>query len=319
MRIRFGYVAMSMVLEDCSPSKTVKPTNLSKIESETARQNKLTSLAKTNINNTRRLLFHNQAHGIKVFRVTSKLIPLATHPITGNWDWQAAVAPELALLGRYVRENGLRFSAHPDHFTLLNSPREEILAASIRDLEYHHQIFEHMGLGPSAKLVIHIGGSYADKSESSRRFLRNFENLPRHLKNRIILENDDKIYTVKDVLGLCEYAGIPMVLDIHHHFCNNNEDNIENYLPAIFDTWHNQDMAPKIHLSSPKDEKSIRYHADYIDAEFFIDFLGKAKSTGKDFDVMIEAKKKDLALFKLMDDLKNIPGIGFAGEATIEI
>lgn len=319
MKIRFGYVAMSTVLEDCSPSRTITVANLSKIESEQARLNKLTSLAQTNIINTQRLFFHNKAHRIKVFRLTSKLIPLATHPITQNWNWHKAVEKELEHLGSYARENGFRISAHPDHYTLLNSPREEILKNSIQDLEYHHKMFQRMGLDSSAKLVIHVGGSYADKKSSILRFISNFNDLPVYLKQRLILENDDKIYTGRDVLAICEQLAIPMVLDIHHHFCNNAHDDIKDYLPAVFDTWESQVIPPKIHLSSPKDDKSFRYHADFIDAEFFLQFLEKAKNIDKDFDVMIEAKNKDQALFKLMNDLKSIPQITFLDEATIEL
>ncbi|PKM76493.1 MAG: UV DNA damage repair endonuclease UvsE [Firmicutes bacterium HGW-Firmicutes-15] len=318
MKIRFGYVAMSMILEDCSPSKTITVANLSKIDEEAARVNKLTSLANINLTNTQRLLYHNQVHDIKVFRITSKLVPLGTHPITQNWDWLNTVGDKLELLGLYVKNNGFRISAHPDHYTLLNSPKEEVFEKSIEDLEYHCKIFNRMGLDSSAKLVIHVGGCYGDKISSIQRFINNYNDLPQHLKNRIILENDDKIYTARDVLNICQHLGIPMVLDIHHHWCNNNNDDIKGYLPAIFDTWTHQTLVPKIHVSSPKDDKKFRSHADNIDPVLFLDFLRMTKNLNKDFDVMIEAKNKDLALFKLMNDLRNIPELHFTNEASIE-
>ena len=122
MRISFGYVAMSVVLKDCSPSRTITLQNLFKIDSEKARFARLSSIARENLKNTQRLFFHNQAHDIKVFRITSKLIPLATHPVTENWDWFVEVKDELQTMGEYARNNGFRLSAHPDHFTILNSP-----------------------------------------------------------------------------------------------------------------------------------------------------------------------------------------------------
>ena len=159
MKIRFGYVAMSMTLKDCSPSKTITATNLSKMDSEEARCHKLDLLAKTNLENTRRLLVYNRSHNIKVFRITSRLIPLATHPIVQNWDWLLAALKELQSLGAYVREGNCRISAHPDHYTVLNSPNEQVVKTAIKDLEYHHKIFTGMGLGSDAKLVYACGRS----------------------------------------------------------------------------------------------------------------------------------------------------------------
>lgn len=318
MKINFGYVAMSKILEDCSPSKTVTVKNLSKIEDEDSRIYKLSSLAKTNLKNTQRLFWHNKAHDIKVFRMSSKLIPLATHEISNKWNWVETLERELKALGDYALKHQFRISAHPDHFTLLNSPREEVTKASIMDLDYHHKIFEAMGLGMDAKLIIHVGGIYDSKEDSIRRFHNNYSNLPSYLKNRIVLENDDKSYTVRDVLAICQDLGIPMVLDIHHHWCNNEDDDIKGSLPSIFETWKNEAISPKIHVSSPKDEKKFRYHADDISAKSFLNFLKKAKVLDRDFDVMIEAKNKDLALLKLMEDLKVFEGVKQLDQASIE-
>lgn len=310
---------MSMILKDCSPSKTITATNLGKIASEEARTKKLGLLARTNLENTRRLLVHNKSHDINVFRLSSRLIPLATHPLTRNWDWERVVGQELKCLGEYARKHNFRISAHPDHYTLLNSPREAVLETAVKDLEYHHRLFMGMGMGPEAKLVIHVGGSYQDKTKSIRKFIENYNQLPSHLRNRIVLENDDKTYTVRDVLSICDNVGIPMVLDVHHHNCNNNNDDISTYIPAIFNTWENQALPPKIHFSSPRSLNHARSHADNIDSADFIQFLNTVQRFDQDFDVMIEAKNKDAALFKLLHSLKTVSGIIFRDEASIEI
>ncbi|MDD3023307.1 MAG: UV DNA damage repair endonuclease UvsE [Syntrophomonadaceae bacterium] len=318
MIINFGYVAMSALLQNCSPSKTITVKNLSKVEAADARLFRLNDLAKNNLQNTRRLFLHNTAYDIKVFRLTSKLIPLATHPISCNWNWPKELAADLKSIGDYAKTHNFRISAHPDHFTLLNSPKETVIEAALLDLEYHNQIFLSMGLDSSAKLVLHVGGCYKSKDESIDRFINNFKKLPSPIKNRIILENDDKVYTVKDVLKICQSQKIPMVLDIHHHYCNNIDDDIADYLSAVFETWVNESSPPKIHLSSPKDPKSIRSHADNINLTFFVEFLKKAKRLNSDFDVMIEAKNKDAALLKLLKELKEVPGVSFINQTTIE-
>lgn len=309
---------MSKVVKNCSPSQTVTVKKLTTIDDEEVRLYKLNSIAKSNIKNTQRLFYHNNAHDIKMYRLTSKLIPLATHPISQNWDWYNETKEDLKAIGDYAKEKGFRISAHPDHFTLLNSPKEEILKTSLKDLEYHYKIFEGMELDNSAKLVLHVGGRYKSKDESIERFIKNFNTLPKHLKKILILENDDKTYTAREVLDICGKIGIPMVLDIHHHWCNNNGEDISDFLKNIFNTWNYEDIPPKIHLSSPKDQKNFRSHADNIDVNYFVEFLEKAKKVDRDFDVMIEAKNKDLALFNLMKDLEKIPKIKLLSKASIE-
>lgn len=318
LKVRFGYVAMSTVLQDCSPSKTVTVANLSKIQSETARIAKLGAIAQENLRNTQRLLFHNRGHDIAVYRLTSKLIPLATHPISSGWDWAADLREPLQSLGAFIKQENFRISAHPDHFTLLNSPREDVIEASIRDLAYHQRIFDGMGLDASAKLVLHVGGSYNDKADSLKRFKETYLALPHSLQERLVLENDDKIYTAREVLDLCQELKIPMVLDIHHHWCNNQNEDIYSCLDDIFDTWSSETIPPKIHLSSPRTSKDFRAHADYVDPEFFLEFWEEACQVNSDFDVMIEAKMKDRALFKLMQDLHDHKNIVFLNEASIE-
>jgi len=319
LRIRFGYVAMSTLLKDCSPSHTVTLGNLTKIESINDQRKRLATLARMNIASTTRLFHHNRAYDIKVFRLTSKLIPLATHPLLQDWDWPRELGADFRNLGSLAVRDGLRISAHPDHFTLLNSPREEVVQAAVKDLIYHDGIFSCMGLESAAKLVIHVGGSYKDKDNSLVRFIENFRKLPTPIKARIMLENDDKSYSAAEVLALCQQLKVPMVLDIHHHWCLNRVEDIADLLPAIFATWDEEIVPPKVHISSPRDDKNIRAHADYIDPVFLLDFLNIARGLDRDFDVMCEAKAKDAALFRLLDDLKNEKGLAFADQATIEI
>jgi UV DNA damage endonuclease len=320
MLIRFGYVAMTLTLENCSPSKTITYKRFSEISDKEIQLHRLRKLTEENLENIRRILIHNQINDIKVFRLTSKIVPLATHPEVSFYNYVEDFKEKLAALGEYIKENNYRISAHPDHYTLLPSPREEVIEASVRDLDYHVKIFEAMGLDESqAKLVIHVGGGYKDKEKAKKTFEDNFNTLEGRIKNRITLENDDKTYTAVEVLELCNKLSIPMILDLHHHWCCNNGEEIEDLLEDIFNTWNNQSLPPKIHISSPKSDKDFRSHADDIEIGPLINFLEKAKKLDRDFDVMIEAKNKDVALFKLMEELKNIDFIKMIDKASIEI
>lgn len=316
MRVRLGYVAMSLLLENCSPSKTITVKNLEKIAGYEERINKLRRITAENLRNCLRLLYHNAAHHIYVFRITSRLVPLATHPQTQGWDYCADFRAEFEKLGTVVREKHMRLSSHPDHFTLINSPRPEVLDASLRDLEYHQKIFDAMGL-KEAEMVMHVGGFYGSRTTSIQRFKDNFSNLPTAVKQRIVLENDDKSFTASDVLEICTDLGIPMVLDVHHHRCLNRGEEVRTIIDKVFDTWRQQ--IPKIHFSSPKSKEKCRAHADNVDPHDFYEFLLQAKEVDKDFDVMIEAKNKDVALFNLMKNLRNFKGINIVDEAEIII
>lgn len=319
MLIRFGYVAMSTILKDCSPSHTVTLNNLMKIASPADQRKRLAALTRMNIASTTRLFHHNRAHDIKVFRLTSKLVPLATHPQLQDWDWPQELAVDFRALGEMAVRDKIRISAHPDHFTLLNSPRDEVVQAAINDLIYHDRILNCMGLDCGAKLVIHVGGSYQEKASATERFAENYRRLPEHLKARIILENDDKSFSAREVLNLCQQLKIPMVLDIHHHWCLNNGESLADLLSDIFATWDSEALPPKVHVSSPRDGKNVRAHAEYIDPALFADFLNAARGLDRDFDVMCEAKAKDAALFQLLKDLKSVENIKFADQAAIEL
>lgn len=309
MKIRLGYVAMTLNLVDASPSGTITVTSFNKLGSEESKLYKLRKVTEQNLKNTYRILLYNKAYNISVYRFTSKLIPLATHPLIEDWDYTADFREQLREIGDYVKENDFRVSAHPDHFTLINSSSSKVLEDSIKDLDYHVRLYEAMGLEDYRyKLVMHVGGLYKDKYNSIERFKENFTKLPERIRNRIMLENDDKSYSAKDVLEICKELKIPMVVDVHHHNCVNHGEKLEDLLPDIFNTWNGEYFNPKIHFSSPKSEKDFRSHAGDIDIGEFLSFMEIARKVGRDFDIMLEAKNKDSALLKLSEQLHDQPG-----------
>jgi len=319
MIVRLGYVAMTLNLQDASPSKTVTVTSYDKIKSEEGKRYRLEKLTQINLQNTLRILRYNVANDIYVYRFTSKLVPLATYPSIEGWNYDEIFKKEFKEIGDFVKANDIRVSAHPDHFTLINSPDEKVFQDSLRDLEYHYRIYKAMGLEDKKyKLVLHVGGVYGNKDTSIERFINNFPKLPQYIRHRIILENDDKSYNALDVLKICQTLNIPMVFDVHHYQCNNQGEKMIDILPDIFNTWNNEYFKPKIHFSSPKNEKDYRSHADIIELDEFLNFLDIAKNLGRDFDVMLEAKNKDNALFDLMEKLKNSGKVKIINNSTFE-
>lgn len=320
--LRFGYVAMSMELADCSPSRTVTYKTYSGLRERDplAAMGKIIKTARENLFNTLRLLRHNRANGVKIYRFSSKIIPLATHPELEGWDYVEDVRDLLVQIGELVRENGMRVSFHPDHFTLINSPREEVFSASMKDYAHHCRLLDAMGLGSDARLVTHVGGGYGDKGKSLELFERNWGKVPPLVKARIVLENDDRIFTAEDTLGLTERIGLPVVFDIHHFLCNHYRDSsLEEIVPRFMATWDNSGLNPKVHISSPRSSNDLRSHHDFVNPEDLLFFLKAASPYRRDIDIMVEAKKKDLAMFSLVGDLSALPGIKPVNRAALEI
>ena len=316
MLVRFGYVAMSTVIPNASPSKTMTATSFAKISDRDAAIRKLERIAAENLHNTLRLLRHNRANDIHIYRFSSKLIPLFGHELLKGWDPFPVLADDFANIGSYVREHHMRTGFHPDHFTVLSTPRKEVLESSYEVLDYHVRMLEAMGLDERAKCNIHIGGAYNDKAKTMTRFLQQFAAMSERIRSRIVLENDDKTFNALETLTACELLNVPMVLDIHHHAVNNNGESYSELWPRILATWKTQNLPPKIHASSPKSEKDPRGHADYLNAPDLIHFLNEIVEITPELDVMIEAKMKDGALFRLMEDLHKEDNIHFIGQCS---
>jgi UV DNA damage endonuclease len=316
MIIRLGYVANALRIADCTPSGTVTYKTVAKIPDYQDQIGHISRVARRNLQNTLRILKSNFFDGIHVYRLTSKLIPLATHPDFLTWDYPADLSAEFKTIGNFIKESGMRVSLHPDHFTLLNSPDPAVQQASLRDLAYHVTVLKAMGLDAAAKLVIHVGGKYDDRSKALERFTSRFALLPLRIKERLTLENDDRCFSASEVLRLTQELSIPMVFDLHHHQILNRGDSCASLLPEIFATWGRE--TPKIHVSSPKDTKNPRHHGDFIDAGPVIRLIEETKPLRRNFDIMVEAKQKDLALFQLAADLRQA-GFSLHGPGEIHL
>ncbi|MBM7662423.1 UV DNA damage endonuclease [Bacillus mesophilus] len=316
MRIRFGYVSTALSLWDGSPSKTITFTNWKKLKKD-ERKTKLIEVAKQNIRNTKRALLYNIAHEIDLYRMSSSIVPLATHPEV-KWNYAKDLEEDFKDLGETVNHYNLRVSLHPNQYTLFTSEREQVTLNAVEDMKYHYKIFKTMGVEKRGLINIHVGGAYGDKSEAIKRFNENIKLVPKPIKNRMTLENDDKTYTTTETLNVCKEHNIPVMFDYHHHMANLSEEPLDELLPAVFKTWDHFGLIPKVHISSPKSESKFRHHADFVSLEFIIPFLNLAKEIGTDFDIMIEAKEKDRALFKLVEEVSKIRGVKRINGGTVE-
>ena len=294
MKIRLGYACVPVTILETS-SHTITYSNYKKLGSRGII--KLGEIINNNFSSLEKILKYNIRNNINFFRMTSELLPLLTHPSV-NYN-MGKYKNDFKRIGNIIKNNNLRVDIHPSAYTVLNSINENVVSLTINILKNYQKMYKYMKI--DSHIILHVGSKVGGKKEGMKRFIKNFYKLPNEVQKLIVLENDDKSYNIRNVLSICEKIKIPMVLDYHHFKVNKNNEKIEDYIEKIFNTW---DKTPKIHFSSPKDKKNIRAHNDYIDSDDFIDFLNKVKFTNRDFDVMIEAKKKDEALFRLVRELK---------------
>ncbi|RKD25861.1 UV damage endonuclease UvsE [Ammoniphilus oxalaticus] len=316
--VRLGFVAMSLELKNASPSQTMTFAQFQKIVDRPAAIRKLERISLSNLQNTLRILRHAAASEIYFYRMTSRLIPLASHEAVAGWDYLSPLKENLREIGDFIVEKRMRVDFHPDHFVILNAKKEEVLQQSLQTLAIHLELLQAMGLDPTHRCVLHVGGNYKATEASLERFAEHWvREVPEEIQRLIILENDDKSFTLEDTLYLCEKLSIPLVFDYHHHLAHHRDPNWTQHWERVTKTWRDSPHPIKMHISSPKSAQAFRSHADFVDVELFFQFLKEIKGSVPQIDCMIEAKKKDAALFRLMeetrgrDDVEIIDGASF--------
>lgn len=304
MVIRLGYVAIALGLPKVTSSSNVTFTNYQKLNSEEKRITKLKQVTYSNMIDLKKILEYNVKNKIHFYRITSALVPLATHPEV-NWDYRTLFESDFRIIGDYIKSNNMRVDTHPDQFNVINSINERVVENTKTNLWFHANLFKDLDY-PLGKMVLHVGSGAGGKEVALERFEKNFKSYPLEIRSKIILENDDKTFTARETLELCKRLKIPMVLDVHHHVCNNEGEDLKELLSDIFATWSEEKLPAKLHFSSPKDTSTDRRHADFVDGEKFVDFIEICREFNTDIDIMIEAKMKDLALFYLVKYIKSI-------------
>lgn len=260
--------------------------------------------------------------GLRMYRISSDIAPYVTHPDLPQFHGQIAECrDDLAALGAKARSLDLRLSMHPSQYIVLNAVDERVWRAAVADFVYHAEFLDALGLGPEARIITHVGGVYGDRAAAADRFAARYLELPEIVRNRLVLENDEVSWGVPDILAIHARTGIPLVFDILHHRVNNPGELTEiEACRACLATWP-ADVPPKMHYSSQRREQrevsrrdrstgkrtvtlqepKAGQHDDWIDPGDFLWFLGELGEIR--LDVMLEAKQKDRAVFRLRESI----------------
>ena len=299
--MRIGYPCINRSI-GCTASRTFRLASYT--------EERMRDTVNGNLACLEKILAYNVRHGMLFFRITSDLVPFASHPVC-TFPWQDEFAGVFEKTGEYIRQHGFRISLHPDQFVLLNAPDTGILQRSIADLGYQVQLLDLMGLDRSAKVQVHVGGVYGDKPAAIDRFVKQYDLLDTTIRNRLVIENDERLYTLSDCLAIHELTGIPVIADTFHHSLYNTGEQFTALLDPVRKTWKAHDGIPMIDYSSQEPGKRVGAHALHIVAEDFRQFLRETRPA--DFDIMLEIKDKETsalaALGIAQDDPRLVTGV----------
>ncbi|MEJ8756323.1 UV DNA damage repair endonuclease UvsE [Pontibacter sp. H259] len=292
--MKIGYPCINQSL-DCTSSRTFRLASYS--------EERLIETVAMNLACLQRILEYNVKHGLLFLRMTSGLVPFASHEIN-QYNWQEHFKAEFQQLGKYIKANHMRISMHPDQFVVLNSPNPNTVKNSIAELVYQGSIMDLMELDTTAKLQIHGGGAYGDKGSAIDRFAEVYHTmLPDAVKARLCVENDDRTYTLLDCLRLHELTGIPIIFDNLHHECVNNGEPMREAVEIAASTWEpDRDGILMMDYSAQAPAERKGKHVQSISEQLFHDFL--AETEGLDMDIMLEIKDKEASALKALEVAK---------------
>ena len=293
--MKIGYPCVNEAM-DCSAVNSFRLASYS--------EERLVAAVTANLACLRRLLEWNVAQGLLFLRMGSGLVPFGSHPIN-TFAWQTHFAAEFREMGDYIRAHDVRVSFHPDQFVVLNSPSPDIVQRSIEELIYQGTLLDLMGLDGTAKLQIHVGGLYGDRELALDRFAAVYATLPAAVRARLVVENDDRLFPLRDCLQLHQRTGVPILFDNFHHECLHHGEPLAEALRLAAATWHPlADGVPMIDYSSQAlGERKGKHTADMAD-DLFRAFL--AHLQGLDFDIMLEIKNKEASALRAVAILREL-------------
>ncbi|HDS46213.1 MAG TPA: UV DNA damage repair endonuclease UvsE [Methanomicrobia archaeon] len=296
--MKIGYPCLNRTI-GCKAARTFRLKSYS--------EERVIDAVANNLDCLQNILAFNVERDLLFFRITSDLVPFASHRVN-QFDWQRYFTSQFRTIGRFIKAQNIRISMHPDQFTLINSIDAEVFERSVRELRYHAAVLDLMGLDRAAKIQLHVGGVYGDKQASMQRFVTRYGELEDTIRRRLVIENDDRLYTLDECLQLHEETGIPVLFDVYHHEVNSSGASLREAVSRITGTWKHRDGLPMVDYSSPAPSSQRRgKHAETIDLRHFQQFI--EETAGLEFDLMLEIKDKEASALQAVTVLKQLERI----------
>lgn len=287
----------------------VRDTNFKTCTFKNADEENLIKIIEHNLKSLENIIIYNIKNNIKLFRISSDIIPFGSREAK-TLDWWEIFQKQLDDIGKMVKQYNIRVSMHPGQYTVLNSNNEDVVKRAIEDLIYHTRFLDSLGVDKKNKIILHIGGVYGDKKAAIDRFINNYRLLDKSIKDRLVIENDDKSYNIEEVLEISRILDIPVVYDNLHNevLPSNNFKNNKYYIEKARKTWKLEDGKQKTHYSQQNLNKRSGSHSETIDIKKFSYYIKDLP----DIDIMFEVKDKNLSTIKAnnyltpIQDIKNL-------------
>ena len=292
-------------------------------------EQKLWDLMVQNIESTRKLIERVGAldETLRMVRLSSDLLPVYTES-SWRYYWQLAdvrryLEKHFAQVGELARSLDVRLSFHPGQFTVLASDNDGIVARSIEEFEYHADMIRYLGYGQrfqDFKCNVHIAGR-----RGAQGIIDVLPRLSVEARNTLTIENEEMKHGLDDCLVLGAH-GVPIVLDIHHHWVREGEyiSVLDQRVHRVLESW--RDVRPTLHYSVSREDylvahstttspdypallesghkkSKLRAHSDFYWNTACNDW---ALSFLEHFDIMCESKGKNLASFALAARAKEL-------------
>lgn len=291
--IRLGYVGINTELP--TAGKTFRLANYSK--------ERMLQVARSNIQALNQILLWNKAHNIKLFRITSALIPFGSHLINKG-EWKNELKAQLFKTGEFIINEKMRVSMHPGQYTVINSPHEQYYLNSMHDIEYHNNVLNLMGLDNTHKIIIHGGGLYNDKKKSMKLLTKRLKSLPQILRERVVLENDERCFSADEIYNVCMDTALPGIFDVLHHEVNPSFESLSEreIILKFKELWGN--IRQKIHYSNQASGKHKGAHSQHVCIAKFLKFYRSIEDL--ELDIMLEVKDKQESVLEIKKNISSL-------------
>ena len=100
----------------------VPNTNTKSCTLKNATSERLTALSEYNIETLNNAIDYNIENNIKLFRISSDIIPFGSSEIN-QVKWWEIFSEELSLIGKKIKDSNIRVSVHPGQYTCFSSSR----------------------------------------------------------------------------------------------------------------------------------------------------------------------------------------------------
>jgi len=295
-KLSIGYACLTVGVIN-TKQKTCRQKNAS--------EEKLLEIIEHNLNSLENIIDYNVLSNIHLFRISSDIIPFGSSPVN-TVKWWEVFESEFLKIGDKIKENHIRVSMHPGQYTVLNSPHKDVVSRAVEDLNYHALFLDSLGLNREHKIILHIGGVYGNKPEAIARFKTNYLDLSDSIKQRLVLENDDRSYNISELIKIGEDLNAPIVFDNLHNSMNPSKESImeEDWIKECNKTWKASDGRQKIHYSQQDLGKRAGSHSPSIRLEEFMNFYERVD--GENLDIMLEVKDKNISAVNCINQISCI-------------